>query len=204
MFFMKKQIIFFLCVLITGTAFCSSCGGNIAKKREAHIIRLGPMPVVIYNSSKVYRHIWIFEGFDDIKINRDPQTGKMVLDRVPILEFTVKPCFDVNRHTYTVIYLPKNSSFRIYEQAEVTVYKMPIGRPFSYGFKLDSDPYSRSYHPQTPNMSTTILCAHYIGLPYIDPYNNSQSNHLTIKIDANTFISGGINAIIKFMRRKNR
>lgn len=86
----------------------------------ANAVRFGPAKVVIMNSSEgLLRHVWIFNGNEQVRIIQDPATKKQVLDRSPIAEFKVNMASSTkNWHEYVEIYLPKNEVFTIYEQAE--------------------------------------------------------------------------------------
>jgi len=204
---MKQKIIPKFILFVISLLILLSCSGLTAKKQEPELpkmVSLGPMPVVINNPSSVIRHIWIFKGLDEVRLTRDPKTGKMAFDRAPIAEIKIDPCHNPeNWHKYTIVYLPKNTSYRIYEQAERIIFEDPIGKPFSHSFRLDSNPYLRSYNPRTPSMSTTIPCAHFIELPHIDPSGPQHINPV-ITINPHNLFYGLINSVIKFIKGKEQ
>lgn len=199
---MYKTISFILS-LIVSIFLLVGCATNKPKSDLPKTIQLGPMPVVINNPSPIFhRHVWIFEGRDEVKITSVPKKDKLVFNRPPLGEFMIKPANGDNWHKYTTIYLPQNTSFILHEQPE-NFLGWHIGRPFQRIFSIGSNPVANTYRPKTPTMSTNLLCAYYIELPDVDSSGPSLlSKKIEININPGMYMKSMIYKIFNFFSGK--
>jgi hypothetical protein len=183
-------------LLIAGCVIFFGCTASSHAVRKDQVVSLGPMPVVFINpTGYVERHIWVFSGQERVKLIRNASTGQWALERPPIAEFKIERASGNNWHEYKSIYLPANSSFVIYEQAE-SIWG-PVGRPNEFFIFTGTNPTSVSCRPRTPSMSTTLLCSACIELPYMEP--TSGPLRLEMTINPGLYIKQGIIYIINYL-----
>jgi hypothetical protein len=180
---------------------CAHNSPHQINREGADSVRLGPAQVVIINSSEgLLRHLWVFNGWDKVRIIQNPSTMKQALDKKPIAEFKINPASSTkNWHEYVQIYLPRNGMFTIYEQAE-RFWGAPVGQPNVFHISTKSDPFAVTCRPVTPSMGTHILASNCIQLPYVDSSSVKPLN-LTMQINPGLYmkkyIFSSIEAVIK-------
>jgi len=197
-----------LFVIIIGVLMLSGCGVSsqygvrppsepyypapVAKAETGREATLAPgfgqVPVVIINQSQLIRHIYLFEGREQVAIVPDYKTGGWVFSRPPLAEFKIKSAKDDNWAEDLRISLPRNFSFVVYDQPE-RFWGQSVGQPNILYGRTGSNPVAREYNRQTPT-GGIATAGEVIWLPWVDASGTTSRLRLEYKWNPGAAVKG--------------